>query len=50
MNAKNITRHIRSRLAWGRVERFSLTSISAAHQCVFVSTRSGACYYQRIED
>lgn len=50
MSPKNITRHIRSRLAWGRVERFSLTSISAAHQCVFVATRSGTCFYQRIED
>lgn len=50
MNAKSITRHLRSRIAWGRVERFSLTRISAAHHCVFVATRSGACYYQRIED
>lgn len=50
MSAKNITRHIRSRLAWGREYRFSLTRVSAFHQCVFVTTSSGAGYYQRIED
>ncbi|MCS4235067.1 hypothetical protein M2421_002302 [Stenotrophomonas sp. BIGb0135] len=50
MRAKNLSRHIRSRHAWGRWERFSLTSVSAAHGCIFIATRHGSAYYQRIED
>lgn len=38
MRAKEFSRNLRSRLYWGRWERFSLTAISAAHGCIFIAT------------